>query len=128
MSSLAANCRDSLLRLCWQSRVLIASYETFRAHAHRVASVPIDLVICDEAHRLKNDKTKTSVAISHLPAKRRLLLSGTPIQNDLDEFFALVSLCNPSVVGEGHLSTLQASMETRIYSWGQSPLRSSVFE
>lgn len=83
-----------------QSRVLIASYETFRAHAHRVASVPIDLVICDEAHRLKNDKTKTSLAISQLPAKRRLLLSGTPIQNDLDEFFALVSLCNPSVVGK----------------------------
>lgn len=79
--------------------MLIASYETFRAHAHRVASVPIDLVICDEAHRLKNDRTKTSVAITQLPAKRRLLLSGTPIQNDLDEFFALVSLCNPNVVG-----------------------------
>lgn len=95
--------------------MLIASYETFRAHAHRVASVPIELVICDEAHRLKNDKTKTSLAISQLPAKRRLLLSGTPIQNDLDEFFALVSLCNPNVVGEnithtalGHALRLQA--------------------
>ncbi|OEH74457.1 DNA repair protein [Cyclospora cayetanensis] len=84
------------------SRVLIASYETFRAHAHRVASVPIDLVICDEAHRLKNDKTKTAVAISQLPAKKRLLLSGTPIQNDLDEFYALVSLCNPNVVGDAY--------------------------
>ncbi|CDJ53852.1 DNA repair protein rad54, putative [Eimeria brunetti] len=85
-----------------QSRVLISSYETFRAHAHRVTSVPIDLIICDEAHRLKNDKTKTSVAISQLPAKRRLLLSGTPIQNDLDEFYSLVSLCNPNVLGDAH--------------------------
>lgn len=91
---------EAALRVYMQSRVLIASYETFRAHAHRVASVPIDLIICDEAHRLKNDKTKTSVAISQLPAKRRLLLSGTPIQNDLDEFFSLVSLCNPNVLGK----------------------------
>ncbi|KAL8272041.1 hypothetical protein Esti_004165 [Eimeria stiedai] len=107
-TAVADNCKDKVVskfegfKYDRQSRVLIASYETFRAHAHRVASVPIDLVICDEAHRLKNDKTKTSLAISQLGAKRRLLLSGTPIQNDLDEFFALVSLCNPSVVGDAH--------------------------
>ncbi|CDI83416.1 DNA repair protein rad54, putative [Eimeria acervulina] len=101
-SSVKVRCRSFPLHACSQSRVLIASYETFRAHAHRVASVPIDLIICDEAHRLKNDKTKTSVAISQLPAKRRLLLSGTPIQNDLDEFYSLVSLCNPSVLGDAH--------------------------
>ncbi|PFH38568.1 SWI2/SNF2-containing protein RAD54 [Besnoitia besnoiti] len=83
-----------------QSRILIASYETFRMHVHRLEGVPIDMVVCDEAHRLKNDKTKTALAISELPAKKRLLLSGTPIQNDLDEFFALVSLCNPNVVGD----------------------------
>ncbi|CDI80324.1 DNA repair protein rad54, putative [Eimeria praecox] len=107
-TAVADTCKDKVVskfegfKYDRQSRVLIASYETFRAHAHRVASVPIDLIICDEAHRLKNDKTKTSVAISQLPAKRRLLLSGTPIQNDLDEFFSLVSLCNPNVLGDAH--------------------------
>ncbi|CDJ57303.1 DNA repair protein rad54, putative [Eimeria maxima] len=106
-TAVADSCKDKVVskfegfKYDRQSRVLIASYETFRAHAHRVASVPIDLIICDEAHRLKNDKTKTSVAISQLPAKRRLLLSGTPIQNDLDEFFSLVSLCNPNVLEPG---------------------------
>eukprot|EP00922_Rhytidocystis_sp_ex-Travisia-forbesii_P025931 GHVS01038024.1.p1 GENE.GHVS01038024.1~~GHVS01038024.1.p1 ORF type:complete len:627 (-),score=84.32 GHVS01038024.1:448-2328(-) len=82
------------------SLVLISSYETFRGHAQKLEGVPIDLVICDEAHRLKNDKTRTATAIASLPATRRLLLSGTPIQNDLDEFFALVSLCNPNVLGD----------------------------
>ncbi|CDJ36193.1 DNA repair protein rad54, putative [Eimeria mitis] len=107
-TAVADSCKDKVVskfegfKYDRQSRVLIASYETFRAHAHRVASVPIDLIICDEAHRLKNDRTKTSVAISQLPAKRRLLLSGTPIQNDLDEFFSLVSLCNPNVLGDAH--------------------------
>ncbi|EDO07318.1 SNF2 (DNA repair and recombination) N-terminal domain family protein [Babesia bovis T2Bo] len=83
-----------------QSNVIISSYETFRLHAKKLEGVPIDLVICDEAHRLKNDKTLTSVAIQNLPAKMRLMLSGTPIQNDLNEFYALVSLCNPNVLGD----------------------------
>eukprot|EP00382_Lankesteria_abbotti_P000476 CAMPEP_0113847590 /NCGR_PEP_ID=MMETSP0372-20130328/1964_1 /TAXON_ID=340204 /ORGANISM="Lankesteria abbotti" /LENGTH=944 /DNA_ID=CAMNT_0000816895 /DNA_START=34 /DNA_END=2865 /DNA_ORIENTATION=- /assembly_acc=CAM_ASM_000359 len=82
------------------SLVIISSYETFRLHVDRLDGCPIDLVICDEAHRLKNDKTKTAVAIANMTAKRRLLLSGTPIQNDLDEFFALVSICNPAVLGD----------------------------
>ncbi|EEA07418.1 SNF2 family N-terminal domain-containing protein [Cryptosporidium muris RN66] len=82
------------------SRVLIASYETFRMHASNLDGVPIDLIICDEAHRLKNDKTKTSIAINNLPAKKRLLLSGTPIQNDLIEFYSLVSLANPQALGD----------------------------
>ncbi|EPR64357.1 SWI2/SNF2-containing protein RAD54 [Toxoplasma gondii GT1] len=104
----ADNCKEKVVskfegfKYDRQSRILIASYETFRMHVHRLEGVPIDMVVCDEAHRLKNDKTKTSLAIIELPAKKRLLLSGTPIQNDLDEFFALVSLCNPNVVGDAH--------------------------
>lgn len=82
------------------SNVLISSYETFRMHASKLEGVPIDLIICDEAHRLKNDKTLTATAIQKLPAKMRLMLSGTPIQNDLNEFYSLVSLCNPDVLGD----------------------------
>ncbi|KAH7647162.1 DNA repair RAD54-like [Cryptosporidium bovis] len=82
------------------SRILIASYETFRMHVEQLDNVPIDLVICDEAHRLKNDRTKTAISINNLPAKKRLLLSGTPIQNDLVEFYSLVSLANPQVLGD----------------------------
>jgi len=82
-----------------KKRVLIASYETFRNHVEVLDVNEIDLVICDEAHRLKNDRTKTARCINELPAPMRMLLSGTPIQNDLDEFFALITLANPAVVG-----------------------------
>ena len=44
-----------------------------------------DLLICDEAHRLKNDATQTNKALDGLACKRRVLLSGTPMQNHLDE-------------------------------------------
>ncbi|KAF8821638.1 SWI2/SNF2-containing protein RAD54 [Cardiosporidium cionae] len=83
-----------------QSHVLISSYETFRMHVDKLNNVPVDLLICDEAHRLKNDRTKITMAIGKIPVKKRLLLSGTPIQNDLDEFYAMVSLCNPNILGE----------------------------
>jgi len=85
-----------------ESRVLIASYETFRNHAREVEDAGIDLVVCDEAHKLKNDEAATTRCISALPAKRRLLISGTPIQNSLEEFFTLVSLANPGVFGALH--------------------------
>ena len=57
------------------------------------------MLICDEAHRLKNNETKTSVSLNKLATARRCLLSGTPIQNDLQEFYAMVDFCNPKLLG-----------------------------
>nr|XP_029151195.1 DNA repair and recombination protein RAD54 isoform X3 [Arachis hypogaea] len=67
--------------------VLIVLYETFRMHSSKFSSSGSrDLLICDEAHRLKNDQTITNRALAALPCKRRILFSGTPLQNDLEEF------------------------------------------
>jgi len=82
-----------------ESKVLIMSYESFRGHASEVANASVDLIVCDEAHKLKNDTAETTRAIAGLTAKRRLLISGTPIQNNLDEFFTLTSVANPGVFG-----------------------------
>jgi DNA repair and recombination RAD54-like protein len=85
-----------------QFSILIISYETFRIHAARFHARPdsCDLLICDEAHRLKNDKTLTTQALAGLACRRRILLSGTPMQNDLDEFWAMVDFTNPGVLGD----------------------------
>ncbi|KAF7810909.1 protein CHROMATIN REMODELING 25 [Senna tora] len=82
-------------------RVLIVSYETFRMHSSKFShSDSCDLLICDEAHRLKNDQTITNRALAALSCKRRVLLSGTPLQNDLEEFFAMVNFTNPGILGD----------------------------
>lgn len=82
------------------SQVLIISYETFRIHAERFQkSGTCDLLICDEAHRLKNDQTLTNKALGSMHCKRRILLSGTPLQNQLQEFYSMVNFCNPGVLG-----------------------------
>mmetsp|Transcript_11199 Transcript_11199/g.69143 ORF Transcript_11199/g.69143 Transcript_11199/m.69143 type:complete len:886 (+) Transcript_11199:228-2885(+) len=80
--------------------VLIVSYETFRIHAQRFSKGgSCDLLIADEAHRLKNDATLTNKALDSLPCRRRVLLSGTPMQNHLEEFFAMVNFTNPGLLG-----------------------------
>lgn len=79
--------------------ILIISYETFRLHAEVMHKSEIGLIICDEGHRLKNCENQTYSALEQLQAKGRILLSGTPIQNDLLEYFSLVNFVNKGLLG-----------------------------
>lgn len=79
--------------------VLIISYETFRLYSSILNSSEVGMVICDEGHRLKNCENLTYQALMGLKTKRRLLLSGTPIQNDLTEYYSLVHFVNPGMLG-----------------------------
>lgn len=79
--------------------VLIISYEMFLRNIKEVEKVNFDLIICDEGHRLKNTSIKTTTLMSSLPVRRRIVLTGTPIQNDMQEFFAIVEFCNPGILG-----------------------------
>jgi DNA repair and recombination protein RAD54 and RAD54-like protein len=58
-----------------------------------------ELLICDEAHKLKNSESQLSSSLFTLPAKKRILLSGTPMQNELSEFYTMANFCNPNVLG-----------------------------
>jgi len=51
-----------------------------------------------EGHRLKSEKNKAAQAIRNLKARRRVILSGTPLQNDLHEFFIMVDFVNPGLL------------------------------
>ncbi|XP_050305885.1 DNA repair and recombination protein RAD54-like [Anthonomus grandis grandis] len=79
--------------------VLIISYETFRMQADILHSSEVGLVLCDEGHRLKNSENQTYRALMGLKTKRRVLLSGTPIQNDLLEYFSLIHFVNEGLLG-----------------------------
>lgn len=79
--------------------ILIISYETFRLHSHVLHKGEVGLVLCDEGHRLKNCENQTYQSLMGLKAKRRVLLSGTPIQNDLLEYFSLVHFVNAGILG-----------------------------
>lgn len=79
--------------------VIIVSYETLRLYADELKHCKIGLMLCDEGHRLKNGDSQTFTALNSLNVTRRVILSGTPIQNDLSEYFALISFANPGILG-----------------------------
>ncbi|KAJ8279404.1 hypothetical protein COCON_G00064700 [Conger conger] len=81
------------------SPILIISYETFRLHTNVLHKGKVGLVICDEGHRLKNSDNQTYLALNTMNAQRRVLISGTPIQNDLLEYFSLVHFVNAGILG-----------------------------
>lgn len=79
--------------------VIIVSYETLRLYVDELKHIPIGLLLCDEGHRLKNGESQTFVALNSLNVQKRVILSGTPIQNDLSEYFALLNFANPNYLG-----------------------------
>ncbi|KAE8288776.1 DNA repair and recombination protein RAD54B [Larimichthys crocea] len=79
--------------------VLVISYEMLLRCLEQVQKVEFGLVICDEGHRLKNSSIKTSSALSSLSCNRRVILTGTPVQNDLQEFYAIIEFVNPGILG-----------------------------
>ncbi|XP_038204231.1 DNA repair and recombination protein RAD54B [Arvicola amphibius] len=79
--------------------VLIISYEMLLRSVDLIKTVRFDLLICDEGHRLKNSSIKTAAALFSLSCEKRVILTGTPVQNDLQEFFALVDFVNPGILG-----------------------------
>lgn len=80
---------------------LIASLDMCKGkkHADGLIEKGFDLVIVDEAHRLKNKNTKNWKFVDALPKKYCLFLTATPIQNDLQELHNLVSIINPNLFG-----------------------------
>uniref|UniRef100_A0A182MLU3 DNA repair and recombination protein RAD54-like n=1 Tax=Anopheles culicifacies TaxID=139723 RepID=A0A182MLU3_9DIPT len=79
--------------------ILIISYEMLSKQISELETVRFDLMFCDEGHRLKNSNVKAFGVLNRLDCKRRVLLTGTPIQNDLQEFFSLINFVNPGVIG-----------------------------
>ncbi|XP_039378015.1 DNA repair and recombination protein RAD54B isoform X2 [Mauremys reevesii] len=92
--------------------VLIISYEMLLRTLDQIQTIEFNLLICDEGHRLKNSSIKTTTALVSLSCERRIILSGTPIQNDLQEFYALIEFVNPGILGS--LSTYRKIYEEPI--------------
>lgn len=87
----------------WQNDVVVASMDTAKRDPHKsiLLSQEYDMLIVDEAHKLKNKKTTNYQLMLQLRKKYCLLLTATPVQNDLSELFNLITLLKPGQLG-GH--------------------------
>ena len=84
--------------------IVICSYQFARSKASDVQAIPWDLVVIDEAHRLRNVYKPSNVIANTLKlalaGKDKLLLTATPLQNSLLELFGLVSFIDEHTFGD----------------------------
>lgn len=87
------------------------------AHLERVQQTPFDMVIVDEAHYLRNRETRAWKLVNGLDKNYILLLTATPVQNDMEELFNLITLLKPGLVEDCRRVPPAASSRMRPRSW-----------
>ena len=119
-ASLKSQWRAEIHKFCDRSEQLVGGLQAQRAATYRndsffticnyeqvvrditaVEQVPWDLVILDEGQRIKNWETKTSRVIKTLRSRFALLLSGTPLENRLDDLYSVVQFVDDRRLGPG---------------------------
>lgn len=82
--------------------VMVIGYEKLRSCIDivKTAQPPVDLIVCDEGHRLKSKDAQTTKMFDELSTERKIILSGTPIQNNLSELYAMIDFVIPDLLGK----------------------------
>ena len=78
---------------------MLTTYGTMRNDAALLADVPWGLVVADEAQHVKNAQSSTARALRTIPSAARVALTGTPVENDLTELWAILDWAIPGLLG-----------------------------
>ena len=91
--------REETLKLIAKHKfeVVITSYEGVNICINKLKKIKWELLIIDEAHRIKNENALLSKNVRLLESKFRILVTGTPLQNNLHELWALLNFLLPDI-------------------------------
>jgi hypothetical protein len=79
--------------------LVVTSYDIARRDRDGLARIPWQYVIVDEGHQIKNPDAARSKAIKTIPGQHKLVLTGTPLQNNLEELWSLFDFLMPGYLG-----------------------------
>lgn len=91
--------RDSTGKIipdAYKFNVIVTTYEVMLSDNSELQNILWRVAIIDEAHRLKNKNCKMLEGLKELHMEHRVLLTGTPLQNSVDELFSLLNFLEPS--------------------------------
>jgi superfamily II DNA or RNA helicase len=80
-------------------RIVLSTYATLRRDVEEFKNIEFFYIILDESQNIKNLSSQTTAAVLSLNARRRLALSGTPVENNLGELYSLFRFLNPGFFG-----------------------------
>ncbi len=78
---------------------VLTTYGTMRVDHAALSQVPWDLVVADEAQHVKNARSSTARALRTIPGSARVALTGTPVENNLTELWAILDWATPGLLG-----------------------------
>jgi len=78
--------------------VLVTTYGTLRSDIEKLREQEFDVAIIDEAQFIKNPKSQAAIACKQLRAKHRLALTGTPIENSIQDLLSILEFTNPGLL------------------------------
>ncbi|MFF0522526.1 DEAD/DEAH box helicase [Actinomadura nitritigenes] len=90
---------EDLLKAAAAADLVLTTYGTAARDAEMLAPVGWERVVCDEAQALKNSGTRQARAVRSIPARTRIALTGTPVENHLTELWSIMEFANPGLLG-----------------------------
>lgn len=81
------------------AEIVITTYGTLREDEAIFSKIEWDFIILDEAHHIKNNRTRTSQVLAGLKSNHKVILTGTPIENSLWDLWSLMQFINPGMLG-----------------------------
>ncbi len=82
--------------------VVLTTYAIAARDADALAAVAWDRVVLDEAQHIKNSSAGVAKAVRRFPARHRVALTGTPVENRLAELWSILDFLNPGLLGSAH--------------------------
>ena len=95
----SADDRAAMIKKAKQGDIVLATYAMLNINEAELIEHEWNVICLDEAHTIKNPTTKMSKSAMKLRAKRKVILTGTPIQNHLSELWNLFQFINPGLLG-----------------------------
>ncbi|WP_440101116.1 SNF2-related protein [Streptosporangium sp. H16] len=98
-----------------EADLVVTTYGTALRDLGALAGLGWERVVCDEAQAIKNSSAQQSRAVRSIPARTRLALTGTPVENHLAELWSIMEFCNPGLLGPARRfrTRYQEPIETR---------------